>query len=538
MARPKQWWQEFFTPRGRNILTVVALTLIVGVSLWLRLYGLQRPLADWHSFRQADTASVTREYLRHGIDPLRPRYHDVSNIQSGKENPEGWRMVEFPLLNILAAGLLQMNPDWSLVVTHRVISIVSSLISLVCLSYLAWRWYGRLMSAVTATIFGLMPFNVYYSRVILPEPFMVMWALLGACALEIWARRSAGLIDAKRATWISLNDGWLVLSAVAFSLALLVKPVALFFIPLYILVAWRWRRWQVLPWVKAGVLFALAVLPLYWWRQWIQEYPEGVPAALWLLNENGIRFRPAWWRWLFADRIGRMMFGHWGAAFLAVGGVATLWQWPQARRPKQNWLLWLSEQKDAWLRQEGLVVGAVIGAVAFLVVFATGNVQHDYYQTVIVPALALLAARGVVWLVRQAQTNWQRTWMVGACVLVGGFSWIFAWYDIQQLFNINNPAVVPAGEAVQRLTPPDSLVIAHYLGDTTLLFATERRGWPIGYSVEQKRQMGAEFFVSTAYDDETSMLAEMYPVLERTDLYTVIDLRQPKAATESGDVNQ
>lgn len=526
-----------FPQLSRATYYLAFLTIFLG-ALAFRFYGFNRPLADWHAWRQVDTASVTREFVKHGIRPLQPQYHDISNIPSGKFNPEGWRMVEFPLLNIMVATILNLQPDLPLIQTHRFVSIVSSMISLTCLVWLVRVWYGRTMSLGVALLFGFMPFSVYYSRVVLPEPFMVMWALLGAVALDIWARKSAQQLDNKQAVVIHISDLYLGASGVAFACALLVKPVALFFIPLYLAVAWKYRRWTIMPWMKAGAIFALAVVPLWWWRQWIQNYPEGIAAANWLLNSNGIRLRPAWWRWLFSDRIGRMMFGHWGASLLVFGGIATLWQWPRNKTKKQNWFYWGAQQLDELLQAEGLVLGAAAGALAFLVIFATGNVQHDYYQTVIVPGICLLAARGAIWLWRQARNDWQQIWMLGGLLAVGVFSWVFAWYDIQQLFNINNPAIVPAGEAVQRHAPADALVIAPYMGDTTLLFATDRRGWPIGFEIEEKRSKGAAFYLSTALDDETRALMQTYPVVEQTDLYTLIDLRQPLSATSSGQTRE
>jgi hypothetical protein len=87
--------------KANNLFSQLLVGLLVGAFL-VRLYGITNPLADWHSFRQADTASVTREYIKHGVDLLHPKYHDLSNVQSGqmnegKDNVEGWRMVEFPL---------------------------------------------------------------------------------------------------------------------------------------------------------------------------------------------------------------------------------------------------------------------------------------------------------------------------------------------------------------------------------------------------------------------------------------------------------
>ncbi|KKT78107.1 MAG: hypothetical protein UW75_C0049G0005 [Parcubacteria group bacterium GW2011_GWF2_44_8] len=105
---------------------------------------------------------------------------------------------------------------------------------------------------------------------------------------------------------------------------------------------------------------------------------------------------------------------------------------------------------------------------------------------------------------------------------------ILSWTQVQGYFNVNHWEYVAAGRAVQRLTPPNSLVIAHAMGDTQFLFQTNRRGWPIGFEVEKKRQLGAQFYVTTSWDDEARELAELYRVIEQTSLYTIIDIRSPK----------
>ncbi|MCX8008432.1 MAG: hypothetical protein N3A54_01875, partial [Patescibacteria group bacterium] len=55
-------------------LFILILCCICSIGVVLRMYKIHHPIADWHSWRQADTAAVARNFLRFGIDPLRPRY--------------------------------------------------------------------------------------------------------------------------------------------------------------------------------------------------------------------------------------------------------------------------------------------------------------------------------------------------------------------------------------------------------------------------------------------------------------------------------
>lgn len=303
------------------------------------------------------------------------------------------------------------------------------------------------------------------------------------------------------------------------ALALLVKPTAVFFYPLLMGVIWRHASFNWKAWLKMFVLGGLAVIPLYLWRQWILQFPDGIPASDWLFNGDGIRFRPAWWRWIFADRLGRLMFGYWGAPLVFFGVL------PGMELKKRAHLSWL--WFDGVLRENGIVLLGLAGMLAYVSIFATGNVRHDYYQILLVPVLSLAWARGVVLLVQQ-QVGWFQKMVVGVILaFVGLLSLVFSWYEIQGNFNVNNWAIVSAGNAVKKYVPEDSLIIANYNGDTTLLFATERRGWPIGFEIDQKIDDGAEFYITTAQDDEANMLMKKYTVIEATKEYILIDLRKP-----------
>jgi hypothetical protein len=107
-------------------LFTILLTGILLLNVGLRLYKIDGPVADWHSWRQADTAAVARNFIKFGFDPLHPRYDDLSNIQSGKDNPTGLRMVEFPLYQLVGAGIKIMVPQLSIEIALRLVTILAS----------------------------------------------------------------------------------------------------------------------------------------------------------------------------------------------------------------------------------------------------------------------------------------------------------------------------------------------------------------------------------------------------------------------------
>lgn len=468
---------------------IILITLVVFLSFWLRLYKIDNPVADWHSFRQADTASVTREFVKQGVNVLIPKYHDLSNIQSGKDNPNGFRMVEMPLYNLLHLSLFRLFPSLGLDAAGRLTSIFLSEISLVLVFLITYKLSGFFVGWLASLFMAVLPFNIYYSRVILPEPLMVT-TLLASFYLLLFVNDQDGL---KRRLCF-------IFSSVFLAIALLVKPYAIFFVLPHIAIILRLivnKKLNIIDLLSYGLV---SLTPLYWWRKHILMYPQGIPASDWLLNSSGIRFRPAWFRWLFGERLGKLILGVYGTAFLLLGLIA---------KPKREGLTyWL------WF----------IGIIVYFVVIAGGNVQHDYYQAIIMPFLCILLAKGaylVLSLSRETYSRWLT--LLTACGIFG-FMIALSWYDVSGYYQINNWPIVEAGREVDKITPENAKIIAPYNGDTAFLYQTNRTGWPLGYDIEDKIAKGASYYVSVSYDDEARELEKKYTTIAKTNNYIIIKL--------------
>ncbi|MCB9802165.1 MAG: glycosyltransferase family 39 protein [Pseudomonadales bacterium] len=468
---------------------------IIALALMLRLYRVSYPLLDWHSWRQADTASVTREYTLHGIDLLHPTYHDLSNIPSGLDNPEGYRMVEFPIVNGVLAVIVTTLHLSDVVVASRLFSMLCSLVTLVSIFGVVKMLSGKKIAYLSAVVFAVLPYSVYYSRTVLPEPAMLA-AITTSLACFVWSVEK------------NKPSGYFY-SAVLFTLALLLKPFVVFFAPVYMVLfvhkhTTHWRSYW------PALLFLLAVLPLWWWRSWIAQFPEGIPASDWLFNGNGIRLRPAWFRWIFFERISKLMLGYVGVVFVVLAPFVAN-------------------------KKELLVYGSWwAGMFAYLIVIATGNVQHDYYQVLLTPILSITVAFGIyacysfISSFNQISTQTRHVLSLAATISLSLLMLVGAGMQVRGYFNVNHWEYDTAGAVVDQVVPANAQVIAPNFGDTSFLFQTKRVGWPIGYEIEQKRKLGATHYVSTSYDDEARELEERYFVLEKTQEYIIIDLTKPK----------
>lgn len=475
-----------------HILLVYGFVILVTVLP--RLYHLTSPVADWHSWRQADTAAVARNFLKSGIDPLHPKYDDLSNIQSGKDNPEGYRMVEFPLYQMAAALVAGKIPGVPVEVILRLLTIAAAAASAAMIVSLVGRRSGFVTGVLAGIIYAFLPYSIYYGRAILPEGIAVFFTLLALYFLDL------SFPDEK-----TVRAGYFFASAVAAACSLLVKPTAGFFLlPIAVLILPRLfrRNLNLLMVIAYGFL---SLFPLWWWRVWIQQFPEGIPASNWLLNDGNIRFKGAWFYWLFAERIGKLILGYWGLVPFGLGILT-------------------NPRKDRWYFPSWLAA-----VVLYFAVFARGNVQHDYYQILIIPTLAMGTAMGLTALIRLPHTNRMAAFGVAAVCMI--FAGAFSWYTIRTYYWINRPEIVEAGKTADSLLPKDAKVIAPYNGDTTFLYQINRQGWPIGFDIPLKIDKGAGYYVTvspTDADFETKELAEKYTVLVRNDRFAIIDLTRKK----------
>ena len=470
------------------------LGLILLGAFLVRLYKINNPVADWHSWRQADTASVSKVYLEKGINLLYPRYHDVSSIQTGIPNPEGYRFVEFPIYNAAHALLAKTFPVLSLEVWGRLLSIFCALASTVFVFLLGRRFIGRVGGVLAAFFFAFIPYNIYFSRVILPEPMATAFGLL---AMVLFVR----FID-------SGQKSSLFLSGLAFALSLLIKPFTIFYAaPLLYLAIKKYSLKGII--YKPSVLITflvftnIVVIPLLLWRGWMTNYPVGVPFFTWAFNGDSIRFRPAFWRWIFAERLGVLILGIWGLIIFSLGILTKL-------------------------KNSNFVRYFLAGMFFYVLIIATANVRHDYYQIFIIPAVCLALAQGADFLIRSKGLSKTASWgILGFSVLM---MLAMGWYKVKEYYKVNHPEIIEAGKAVDALVEKDALIIAPYNGDTAFLYQTNHWGWPaIENSIDNIIFRGADYYVSvTPGDADTQMIIRRFEVIKETPTYLIADLHRPK----------
>lgn len=341
-------------PITRNQLIAVFIVFFVGMVL--RSVNLDAPLIGIHSYRQADTAGIARNFYRDGIDVARPRI-DWGGATSGVVGE-----TEMPIFNAaIAMAYGVTGPDLRVA---RGLAAAGSAVTVLAFFWLVRRWTGdNRLAVLSAAIWFLLPYNIYFTRAIMPESWMLATTVLGTLLFDMWA-------ESPKRVWAFVS------SAVVIALAGLIKLPALHIgLLLGAILWWRqpsWRTWLRLA--PALVLYAVIAL---------------VPSVLWVVHSNnlgaetgltfGLGEKLGHWRPLFTwEFYNKVVFQHiseklltWAGLPLAIiGGVV------------------------AWRRgASGRIVLVWCAAVLVFFLLSAGPLQpHEYYKLpLILPASILIA---------------------------------------------------------------------------------------------------------------------------------------------------
>jgi len=489
-------------------LELVVLLFILVFGFLVRLYRLDNPIADWHQWRQADTSAVSRNFVKEGLDLFHPKFDDISNIASGRDNPLGYRFVEFPIYNFFQAETYKNLGFFTLEEWGRLVSIFSSILTAIFLYLIIKKNSGYIEGILSAFFFLFLPFSVYFSRTILPDEMMVASILGGIYFFDKWLTHNVILRpkaeESRGGSFASLRMTTFYILAIVFTASsLLLKPYAIFFTLPMIYLAWKRFGFSFLKKWQLWIFLILSVIPLAIWRIWMQQYPEGIPASSWLFNANDIRFKGSFFYWIFADRIARLILGYFGVVFLVLGFFRK------------------EAEKDYFLSFSFLA-----SSLLYIFVIAAGNVQHDYYQILIIPTVSIFLARGIAFILfLKNKENKIISYILIPTLVISMLS--FSWYFVRDYFNVNNWSIVEAGKKADEVLPKDAKIIVPYDGDTAFLYQTNRRGWPaFEKPIEELIQMGASYLViANPTKNDFSGFGKQYETVASSPSYLILKLK-------------
>ncbi len=467
---------------------------LAALALTLRCYGLTAPLLDYHSWRQADTASIARNYAANGYRLPYPQ------VDWGGRTP-GYVESEFPLYTYGLALLYGIfgTHDW----LGRLLTALYGAAAVVALYGLArsvgkggmgeapiekpthfpndlgMLHRGRAAIYAGATL-ALMPFPLYFGRTVMPDTLMLLTAILAIWTFRRWTERpSTGRLA------VALLCGALAPLAKTPNLVIVAVPLA------YLL--WRRRAvWRArMPLLLYGASFALPSLLWMWHARTLASDPRlsfGIGEKLFDLR---LLADPQFYRLLAVWSIEHVITLA-GLPFFILGLTPSARQrqhgiWkregvedpssilhpPSSMPPQESDVAWLPH---AWL----------LGVVLFLGAGAAGVVGQDYYILPLAGPAAWLVGAGLdraQRLVERRTAGARVSWLVpalGLAALAALSLWriapLYQTADFYQTLGRRLDLALPPGARVGVVAPAVS----------EILYYGERKGWrldPIVVSV-------------------------------------------------------
>lgn len=468
----------------------LAILLIVLLAIAFRLYRVDVPLIDAHSWRQVTNADITRHFSEGIMNPFLPR------VSWGGLN--GIVGMEFPLLHYLTAILWRITGEREIIA--RLVTIAFSVTSVWLIYALGARLFSRPAGRAAAFLFAVSPSLVYFGRSYLSDTPMVTFSIAAVIAWDRYFERP----DVRRA----------VIASFLTALAALVKlPAILVLAPIGGL-AMSYRGWGLfrdrLLWI-GGVAAVASIAAWYWWADRIYletgltqavfrpsgTYPQDVAPNVFFLTT---------YHFATAERLLDEQFWlglldrFWGLHLTPFGflGVmlGTFFAWRSGRALPA--LLW------------------ALGGFTLLVVSAEGQWNHEFHQLPLMPPLALLF--GVAAAPIFDGSVLKRFLPVTAGAAIVAVSLVTVSIEafkgsgvVTHLYRPGNlTSQFPAhGSFLQSVIPPDALIITvdyrdHGVNSPMLVYYARRQGWTFDlFTISPKviehlrNSHGAKYFASS-----------------------------------------
>lgn len=338
----------------------LAFFIVFALAVLVRLYNLSAPPFDQyaHSYRQSLNLSTIEHFYKGGINILYP--------QANYKGYPGYFVLEFPLFQAASAMLWKIFGPVAAVA--RLLNIALGMTAALLTYLIASRLFNRTIAGYAIVIFLFMPLNIMYHRSFLSEPLVVALALLALFQTLIWLEKKPKRIPL------------FIAMVVVYSLVAVIKP--LYLMPVIVFLAadfFKTRRVPFAP-IIAGLVAGAALAA---WSNHVATvngqyfFTRGLNL---ILDSNGLG--PVFSLGYYAALGWRLLNNYLNPVGFALIVV---------------FLVALPKLKFDMKRNVAIIF---VLAGLYLSLFAQMNRPHNYYQMILMPFLAMIAALGVDYLVR------------------------------------------------------------------------------------------------------------------------------------------
>ena len=402
---------------------------IVLIGLLLRLVNINASVLGVHSWRQADTASIARNFLSNNFIFWQPQVN-----WSG--STDGFVECEFPFYQYLVAHLYKIFGVNEILA--RGLSVIFGCLSIIFLFRLIKRVFDIQVAWWGSFFYSILPVCVFYSRTIQPESLMMF---LGIVSLERWV---AFLDNHKK---INLFFSWL-----AFTFAVLIKVLPFFWVGIPILITGFQK--SLIYRYKLYLYPIITILICFLWYLHAYKLGQytGLSFGLWGSDTDRYSWSILLELRYYIDLLLRILLRN----FVLIG-------FP---------LIILS------IQQLGINNIFVIGIFAVLLTGLISPVSygiHEYYQLPMMIFSCPLMGFGFIRLKTIIVRNQFFINLFISLLFIA--SLIILKFDYWDLENPSNQPVWHTADLVKNNTNSSDLIISITGADPTLLYLSNRKGW-------------------------------------------------------------
>jgi 4-amino-4-deoxy-L-arabinose transferase-like glycosyltransferase len=429
----------FWIPRHRNhVGKLLAAIWILAVAA--RLILTNQPYVDHWSWRQSDVAAIARNFYDGGFRFAYPQIDWAGNAT-------GYVGTEFPILPFVAAICYKFAGihEW----IGRSQAVILFAVSLPFFFLLVREIFGSTAAVWATFFFSFTPLNIFAGRSFMPDVPSLSLAIIGLYFFLRWTH------DQKWTPFFA--------AAIAISLSILIKVTSIVIAAplLYLAVAGigdPGRREMKLVRTRDHrsrlqllLFMAITIVPSaiwYWHAYQIAQrfYPHH------FFGEGGIRIESFSWYWHVARQTAVSSL----TPVLAIMALIGLFV-PQSRDRKYSRLFhW-------WL----------VAMMLFIIAVGYGN-RHRWYQLPMVPISAGFAGAACAFFASKIPSR--RAAIALSILLAGSFAILSSVY-VRPLYESSAAQLRDAGLKLNKITPSDALIVAADMGDPTIFYYSQRKGW-------------------------------------------------------------
>ena len=477
---------------------------IIVIAFAARLYHINFPVGGWHSWRQADTAAIAKNFYEDGFQILFPQI-------DWRGNTPGYVESEFhiyPFAVSILYSIFGFSDMWG-----RLLSVIFSLFTVYGIYILTKKIISENTALWASFIYAIIPLNVFYGRAFMPESLMLMCSVYGIYFFYRWIENEA--------------IRYLIYSYIFITLSVLIKIPALYLgLPLLYLSYMRFSKSFLIK-----------------WQLWIYVFLLFLPVGLWYYHAHNLFLQTG------------LTFNIWGLGTDKWGNIDLLFSFKFyndvffksiAERHLTYaffipFLIGLFIKREH--KNERLFDWWLISVLIYIMIVAKGNQVHEYYNLpFILPAVIFVAKSFTKYfdlrLLKRIKTNPFVAWLF-LLFLTAGIILSFLRYSRFMNSETYDSSLFRLANSVSKLTLDNDLVITVDEGNPIVLYRCDRKGWNAYVEqidsafIQDRIEKGAKYIVgeNSYFNSDNSIhklkyLLTNYKTIERTQDHFIIDLRK------------